>query len=102
MMSAACFPCARRAFPETRSLTYGLVFDAVRWQIVVVAWSRAPAVLSVAAPAKARIITSKPSRLIAHPLRSLSLVNYGGSGRADSGARERGCVGAAETGLGIT
>ena len=84
-MSAGCFSCVRRTPPETRSLTYGVVFDAVRWQIVVLCWTLAPAVLSVAAPTKARITTSKPSRLIAYPPNKLvSLLNYGGNGAPDS------------------
>ena len=71
MMSAACLACTRRVPPETLSLAYGLVFDAVRWQIVVL-WTRALAAVSVPAPTRAKITSNKPSRLICVPPRSVS------------------------------
>ena len=54
------------AFAETRSLTYGFVFDAVRWQIVTLPAVRALAVVS-AAPANASTASMKPSCFIASP-----------------------------------
>src|SRR4029079_7334227 len=71
MMSAACLRCAFSAFAETVSFTYGVLPDAVRWQIFVgVASVCALAVVRAAvsaAPANARTASNKPSRFIAYP-----------------------------------
>src|SRR5262249_57619592 len=63
-MSAGRLSASRSALPETRCLTYGFVFDAVRWQIVVlVASVRAFAVVS-ALPATPSIASNRPIRFM--------------------------------------